>query len=220
MVIAGTYTDCGPNTGQRALHVTRYSILTTTLWGCCHHSHLTDEETEAWRVSENTTCHLPQSGFPCLLKMSLSCILSFLPQGWSEEIPSLQMCVLSWDVAVGHNLLWPDVALRLIHISHCILNSPELQEAGIRAQIFPIPENFFSFTVVFLLLATEPHFQTFYTEEKEKIIALLEEQGWGGARAPPALTNSLPWRPPRGSYWSSYYMKLCWLLTLLWTEEA
>lgn len=64
------------------------------------------------------------------------------------------------------------------------MNSPKLQEAGIRAQSFPFqralpPSLLFSI----FISATEPFFQTFHTDKKEKQrIALDEEESGGEAR--------------------------------------
>lgn len=100
------------------------------------------------------------------------------------------------------------------------MNSPKLQEAGIRAQSFPFqralsPSLLFSI----FILATEPFFQTFYTDKKEKQrIALDEKESGGEARVVPVSTTSHPWRPLRGSYLSSYSTKLCWFF-LFWTKK-
>lgn len=130
------------------------------------------------------------------------------------------MCSQSWEAAVGYCLFWPDVTLRLSHNSAAFWThlSSRNQELELRAFLFQralFPSLLFSI----FILATEPCFQKFYTEKKEKQrIALVEGEGVRAAGLT-CFHHLPPLEAPAGSYWSSYCTKVCWLL-LLWTKDT
>lgn len=121
------------------------SIVPTALRGACPHSHLTDEDTEAWRVGYNTTCHLPQADFPWSLKMSL--IYAIFPAPRTKaQAPSLQMCSLSWGGScrpqspLARCDFWPKSSLTETYVILATAYRTHLSSRKQEAGPFSIPE--------------------------------------------------------------------------------
>lgn len=144
--------------------------------------------------------------------MSLSGTYLSSPKDGTEESP-LCKCAAGAGRQRRVNLLGPDVALRLSHVNPGYWTHLSSRKQELEHRTSPCLRALgASLLFSIFILVTELFAQKFYTggkERKNKELLWLKKTVGEGVRVPPAPTTSLPWRPPRGSYLSSYCTKLC-----------